>query len=217
MSDPQFLSPDYWNTFYTKNDWGEARQETLVTVTDLQKAFGTNSIRILDLGCGAGRYSIPFAELGAAVDCVDFSEEAIRRLVRQAEQKSLTKLIRPYCVNVMEYKIKAASYHLIFSSGLFEYLTVAKLAELISAIQAGTMVGGMNAFVYLLQHPEAAIVSGEHPHQPGTVERFYQSLPNWEVMPPRASLKEDYHPLEEGGEPQKHKHYVGRVVVKRLS
>jgi SAM-dependent methyltransferase len=216
MNKQQFLSQNYWNKFYTKSDWGQPRQEILEVVKGLQRTFSTKLIRILDLGCGDGRYSIPFAELGATVDCVDFSEEAIQRLNQLAEKKVLTDLLNPRCCNVMEYSIKENFYHFIISSGLFEYLTGSELTRLISDIQAATIVAGMNAFVYLLQHPEAAIVPGEHPHPPGTVENFYHASPKWQVITSRADWKEDLHPIEEGGEPQKHKHYIGRVVAKRL-
>jgi SAM-dependent methyltransferase len=212
-----FLSRDYWNAFYTTNDWGQPRQETLEVIKELQGTFGTKSIRVLDLGCGDGRYSIPFAELGATVDCIDFSEEAIKQLVERAEHAGLTSLVNPCCCSVMEYQIEAGAYHFIFTSGLFEYLTASELARLIPDIQMGTLIGGKNAFVYLLQHPEAAIIPGERPHPPGTVERFYQASSKWKVMAGRAELREDLHPLEEGDAPRKHKHYIGRFVAERLS
>src|SRR5262245_17253371 len=116
MEKLSFLSPDYWNRFYVQSDWGQPRQETLEIVKELQGTFRTQTIRILDLGCGDGRYSIPFAELGATVDSVDFSEEAINRLVGHAERKGVEQLIHAYHCNALAYTIESGTYHLIFSS-----------------------------------------------------------------------------------------------------
>ncbi|HEX9916634.1 MAG TPA: methyltransferase domain-containing protein [candidate division Zixibacteria bacterium] len=49
-----------------------------------------NVSKVLDLGCGFGRWSIALARAGFQVKAVDISSEAIKRLTKWANQKSLS-------------------------------------------------------------------------------------------------------------------------------
>ena len=212
------LSLVYWDSFYASgNNWGQPRPQILAIVDELQRTFGAREIRILELACGNGRYAIPFAELGAQIDGVDFSEVALAQLRARAEERGIGNLIQSHCADVREFLIKPSWYHLVFASGLFEYLGKDELFTLIHDVQAGTVIQGVNAFVWLLQHPEAATIPGEYPLVPGTIEDIYTFSPGWQVISSEAYLKEDYHPLEVNGGPQKHKHYVGRMIAKRTA
>lgn len=51
-----------------------------------------NGSRILDVGCGNGRYARAFARLGAEVICVDVSEKMIGRLQSESEPEELSKI-----------------------------------------------------------------------------------------------------------------------------
>ena len=211
-----FLRQDYWNTFYrNQNDWGQPRSQILEIVKELQKTFAKSEIHILELACGNGRYTIPFAELGARVDCVDFSEIAIAQLRNRAMERGVADQIRSFCGDVRGFSIEPSQYHLVTASGLFEYLDETELRVLISVVQTGTAIRGVNAFVWLLQHPEGTTVPGEHPLGPGIVEEIYESSPTWAIVSSEAYFKDDFHPLVEGGKPQEHKHYIGRMVAKR--
>lgn len=208
----------YWNTFYRNgNDWGQPNAGMLSILTELQKTFQKIDIHVLDLACGSGRYTVPFAEQGARVDCADFSEVAIDQLEARAKEKGVAHLIQSHCGDVKNFPIKPEKYHFVLISGLFEYLTEVELDALIHDIQAGTVPQGMNAFVWILQHSEATIVPQEYPVAPGVVESIYLSSPGWQIISSRADLKDDFHSLEAGGKPQKHKHYIGRMVAKKLN
>jgi tellurite methyltransferase len=212
------LNASYWDAFYRSgNDWGQPRSQILAIVKDLQQGLNMPAIRVLELACGNGRYVIPLAELGARVDCIDFSKVAITQLRTRAEERGVADLVQSHWGDVKEFPIKPYWYHLVLASGLFEYLRETELRMLIRDIQAGTVVQGINVFVWLLQHPQATVIPGEHPLVPGTVEDIYMSSTAWEIILSQTYLKEDCHPLERNGKPQKHKHYVGRMVAKRIA
>jgi SAM-dependent methyltransferase len=212
------LDSAYWNTFYGNgNDWGQPNAGVLGILTELQQAFKGTGIHVLDLACGNGRYAVPLAGHGAKVDCVDFSETAIAQLEARARERDVSGLIQSYCGDVRLFPIEPEMYHLVLASGLFEYLTETELAALVPHVQTGTVPQGINAFVWLLQHAEATLVPQEYPVAPGTVESMYLSSPGWHLVCSQADLKDDFHPLEKGGKPQKHKHYIGRMVAKKLN
>lgn len=212
------LEGDYWDAFYGDgNDWGQPNAGMLETLEELQKAFSMTEIRALDLACGNGRYTVPLALLGARVDCVDFSQTAIAQLSARAREQEVAGLIQTHCGDVRSFQIQPERYHLVLASGLFEYLTETELDALIRQIQSGTMVQGMNTLVWLLQHPEASVIPKEYPVAPGKVENIYAALPGWQIISAQADLKEDFHPVEMGGKPQKHTHYIGRMVAKKIS
>jgi len=211
------LNPFYWDEFYDRgNDWGRPRATILKVARELQQAFGTPEIRVLDLACGNGRYTIPLAELGARVDCVDFSRVAIDQLQARAARNHVLDLVRAQCEDVRRFIVVPFSYHLVLASGLFEYLEEQELRAVIRRVQTGTVAGGINALIWLQQHPQAAVIPNEYPVARGLIEKIYASSAEWQVMAVHADLKEDYHPLEAGGEPQKHIHSIGRMLAKRI-
>jgi len=216
MQEP-VLDSDYWDSFYReKNDWGKPWPQVLVVAKELQYTFGTPTIRVLDLACGNGRYTIPLAQIGACVDCIDFSEVAIAQVRTQAKELGISDLIKTHWIDVREFLIKPCWYHLVLASGLFEYLRESELHVLIRDVQTGTVAQGINIFVYLLQHPQATRIIGEYPLVPGIVESIYESSHAWQIVFSEVSLKEDCHPLEKRGKPQKHKHCVARMVARKV-
>jgi 2-polyprenyl-3-methyl-5-hydroxy-6-metoxy-1,4-benzoquinol methylase len=56
---------------------------------DIATVFGNKKIRILDVGCGQGRLSIPLAKEGHLVTGVDLSPEAIRIAGQYAQQNNV--------------------------------------------------------------------------------------------------------------------------------
>lgn len=212
------LDSEYWDSFYENdNNWGQPNTKILCLVKTLQEKFGTTKIRVLDLACGNGRYAVALAELGTKVDCIDFSPVAVNRLKAQARKHGLDNLISPYCCDVREFRIPPFNYHLVLASGLFEYLIEAELQKLIGDCQKGTVIEGANAFVWLLQHREAAKVFGECPHACGMVEDIYIHSRAWQIISWQADFKEDFHPLNKNDEPQWHKHYIGRLIATRVA
>lgn len=72
-----------WDEIYHKQ--GEVQKGVLPTVVEAIKKFKENNIKkVLDLGCGMGRYSIYLKEAGFEVTAVDISEKAVETTKKKA-------------------------------------------------------------------------------------------------------------------------------------
>jgi 2-polyprenyl-3-methyl-5-hydroxy-6-metoxy-1,4-benzoquinol methylase len=72
-----------------------ALQESLAFFGDL------NGRTLLDLGCGAGSYSLFFTEMGARVIAVDLSARAIENLKRHCAREEIEN-VTPICTSAMD-------------------------------------------------------------------------------------------------------------------
>lgn len=63
-----------------------------IAASVLDNAGPVGGLRVVDLGCGSGRLSLPLAEKGATVTAVDFSADMLRLLRRRAEGQGLTNI-----------------------------------------------------------------------------------------------------------------------------
>lgn len=86
-----------WNAMAA--NYGRERHKTDIddriqqTIDRLEKGgVVLNGSRILDVGCGNGRYARAFAGRGAEVVCVDVSEKMIERLQSESEPEELSKI-----------------------------------------------------------------------------------------------------------------------------
>jgi SAM-dependent methyltransferase len=61
---------------------------------DIKDTFGDKKIRILDVGCGQGRLSIPLAQDGHRITGIDISSEAIRIAGQRAQKQNITLDLR---------------------------------------------------------------------------------------------------------------------------
>src|SRR5262245_1359531 len=90
---------------------------------------------VLDLGCGEGRDSVFFAELGGVVTGIDLSAEGLekaRRLAR-ARRVDVTWLEGP-----MTDVLPAARFDLIFSCGSVHYVPRHRRMGLVDQLKAAT-------------------------------------------------------------------------------
>ena len=79
-----------WNK-NTDNYWNEPSEESYYLFSRWkEKGFKA----FLDLGCGLGRHSLQAVKSGFTVSAFDFSEEAVGRLKKQADQQGLPMDIR---------------------------------------------------------------------------------------------------------------------------
>ena len=71
----------------------DAERDEVLLLLKQRNILG-NGMKILDLGCGAGRFAIPFAKMGAYVTALDVSEEMLRCL-KEETPADLASLITP--------------------------------------------------------------------------------------------------------------------------
>ncbi len=97
-----YTAQELWNDAYVSGKMLESHLDDAADRASRRGSFVRRSIewiaarfnigaetRICDFGCGPGLYSSPFAEMGADVTGIDFSERSIRHARETAQQKQL--------------------------------------------------------------------------------------------------------------------------------
>ncbi|MDP3143250.1 MAG: methyltransferase domain-containing protein [Candidatus Omnitrophota bacterium] len=91
-------------------------------VRTLEEASRLKNPSVLDIGCGAGRYSMALARTGAvSVLGIDFSHPMITRARRMAENSGAEKNCEFVCGNFLEYQFMGM-FDVTIATGYFDYL-----------------------------------------------------------------------------------------------
>jgi SAM-dependent methyltransferase len=84
-----------------------------------KQAGSRNQIKLLDLGCGTGRFAIPFAnQLGYSVTAIDNSKEMIEKAKQKDADSSVVWLVQ----DVTNLAIGESAFDVIFMSHLLHHL-----------------------------------------------------------------------------------------------
>lgn len=88
----------------------------------LQECADIRGKRILDVGCGTGRYCIELAKAGpAAVVGIDLAENALRIASKLAEVNGLSEVCYFRCTDFTKSDFEAR-FHVCLAIGLFDYI-----------------------------------------------------------------------------------------------
>lgn len=96
----------------------------------LQECMDIRGKRILDVGCGPGRYCVELAKAGPAeVLGLDFAENALRMARELAEDNGLSDVCSFRCADFAEYQFDThqrhggfSPFHICLALGLFDYI-----------------------------------------------------------------------------------------------
>ncbi|MCL4446063.1 MAG: methyltransferase domain-containing protein [Actinobacteria bacterium] len=114
------------------NSWDRHSSPGLQTVADalIDSVVVQPGTRVLDLGCGTGRLSLPLAQRGAEVLAVDVSPAMVREVEEQARKLGLTSL-RALDVPMERLDIPEGSLDLVVSNYALHHLLDPDKAKLL--------------------------------------------------------------------------------------
>jgi tellurite methyltransferase len=125
-----------------------------------------DGLRLLDLGCGVGRNSIPLAQRlldsEGKVDCVDLLASAIRHLERYGKEYGVTEALETHLEDIGAFEIEPDSYHYILSISSLEHVdSMATFDRVLSDMMKGTRDGGIHCFIINAGVKEKLALTGE--------------------------------------------------------
>ncbi|MEK3886306.1 class I SAM-dependent methyltransferase [Bacillus sp. FSL K6-3431] len=123
------------------------------TVIDLIPLFmGKDNLKILDLGSGVGRNSIPLAEAvkekGGKVICVDLLDSALQKLIKYSEKFNVKEVIQAEKADIGNYDIKPKYFDLIVAVSSLEHVQSELIFEkVVQQMAEGTKYNGINCII----------------------------------------------------------------------
>ncbi|MDR6880486.1 class I SAM-dependent methyltransferase [Paenibacillus sp. GCM10023248] len=136
------------------------------TILDLFEGLDEkNDLRILDLGCGVGRNSIPLAQrltnAGGKVVCVDLLQSAIRNLENYGKQYEVIDRIETVISDISDFNILPNSYDYLFSVSALEHLdSKVTFDRVLTKMIEGTREQGIHCLIINSNISETVIGTG---------------------------------------------------------
>jgi len=124
---------NYWNSLYDKkNYFGTGPTKLAILAESLLKT--NNVIQILDIGCGQGRDTFYFSQLGYHVDAIDISENAIEYIKKTKIQLNLNNINAIVHDIEKPFPFSEDKYDFIYSNLALQFFNAVKLNEIFSNI-----------------------------------------------------------------------------------
>lgn len=120
-----------FDSIYEEQDKGTVRQwrdklsrGTVIQRLELAKAMAARDkpARVLDVGCGAGRFSIPLAALGSDVTGLDFAPEMVTMADAAAAEAGVGDKTTFLSTDYLTWDAKE-KFDLTFACGVFDYVS----------------------------------------------------------------------------------------------
>lgn len=160
----------YHSNFYQNNElfasgtWMSRPMPMVMDMLDRLLAHKTE-LRVLDLGCGVGRHTIPIAQrLGqtnSEVIGVDLLDEAVDGLRKYAKEYQVDHIVQVEKADVEHYAIEPDHFDYIAACSCLEHVSNKKaLIEAIERLQVGTRRGGIHCITMSTSVEEMEINTG---------------------------------------------------------
>ncbi|MDQ0226239.1 2-polyprenyl-3-methyl-5-hydroxy-6-metoxy-1,4-benzoquinol methylase [Metabacillus niabensis] len=109
-------------------------------------------MKVLDLGCGVGRNSIPIAEAikhrNGKVICIDLLDSALTKLKEYSVKYNVEDVIDMEKADIGSYEIKQDEYDFIVAVSTLEHVGSEQIFEnVIKQMAAGTKQNGVNCLI----------------------------------------------------------------------
>jgi len=100
--------------------------------------------RVLDIGCGPGRWTVPFAAAGAKVTALDFSPAMLEHARRRCEDAGLGECVEFKHGRLEDMDIAALNgpFDLVLAMGIIQYVAPDQLSAVVQRLSACVKSGG---------------------------------------------------------------------------
>ncbi|MDP2400901.1 MAG: methyltransferase domain-containing protein [Actinomycetota bacterium] len=202
-------SEPFWEDAYREapsDPFGSASSE----VVEMLSVLPVGS-RVLDLGCGMGRNSVPLARAGMSVTCVDMSEAACARIRSDASELVESGHLSVIAGDMGRFD-SDGGYDLIIAHGVLHLLERDERLALVERMKRWTIPCGFNilaVFTDRLPTPADMLDQFVGLFDEGEIAAAYS---DWDIVLSQAYTLDDEHA---GG--IRHSHPVNKVVARRRS
>ncbi|WP_254450653.1 class I SAM-dependent methyltransferase [Cohnella herbarum] len=151
------------STLFEPGTWLARPVKIVLKMLDL---LNNPNIRILDLGCGVGRNSIPIAQivknLNGMITCVDLIPTAIDLLIENSRKYNVQDQIIAEVADAEEYLITPREFDYIVACSCLEHVSsVEALKMVVNRMITGTKDNGINAILMSTEVKEIDIETQE--------------------------------------------------------
>nr|WP_154893632.1 class I SAM-dependent methyltransferase [Paenibacillus xylanexedens] len=160
----------YHSNFYQNNELFEAgtwmARPMPMVMEMLERLLAHKSeLRVLDLGCGVGRHTIPIAQRLQQTDSevigVDLLDEAVEGLRKYAKKYQVDHMVKAVKADVEHYDIRPNTFDFIAACSCLEHVSDENaFLEALSRLQAGTRTGGIHCITMSTSVVEQEISTG---------------------------------------------------------
>ncbi|MFJ8260383.1 class I SAM-dependent methyltransferase [Rummeliibacillus sp. NPDC094406] len=159
------LYHDYCYDNYKLFEQGSWLYKPVTTILDLMAYFEEKDIiKVLDLGCGVGRNSIPIAQklkVGSYVVCVDLLDTAVEKLRQYSNELNVQQIIVPYKEDIANFVIQPNEYDYIIAVLSLEHVDSRDtLEKVLLNMRNGTKVNGVNCVIVNSEVEEVDLETG---------------------------------------------------------
>ena len=124
------------------------------------------SVKVLDLGCGVGRNSIPIAESikdqNGKVVCVDLLDSALSKLEQYSHEHGVEDVILAVKADIGNFQIESKEYDFIVAVSSLEHVQSKEIFEMVvRRMVEGTKDNGINCITVNTEVEEIEMQSGE--------------------------------------------------------
>lgn len=132
---------DFWNDVYVRPDvfsviHQERRRQALALIDGLGLEAGA---KVLEVGCGSGRFAVDLAARGLQVDAVDASEGMVQATRQRARQAGVQDALRAFVADVHQLDAESEAYSLVVALGVVPWIHSPPVAiqEMARVVQVG--------------------------------------------------------------------------------
>lgn len=123
------------------------------SIMQLLRLFNNKeNIKVLDLGCGVGRNSIPIAksieDQNGLVTCVDLLDSAINKLEQYSVEHGVREVIQSVISDIESFEIQNQEYDFIVAVSSLEHVqSVEDFETVVKRMAEGTKMNGINCII----------------------------------------------------------------------